>query len=142
MAGLRSMSPLALLSYDATRNNRHLDGSVFAPIATPRALTLLRFASLGEIIVDKLPFVPSRTKPAPLFGRAVLGATAGAIVFTEEELSPLAGAALGGAAAIASSFAGYGFRSALINKIHLPNVLSGLVEDGVLAAIGLRILNI
>ena len=77
-----------------------------------RALTL---AAAGEALADKTPLLPARTRPLPLVGRLLAGATAAAAVGATRLTPPatLARAGLAGAlGALAGSFAGYHLRRA------------------------------
>lgn len=137
VSGLRSMAGPALLARHLKRN---------PPTVWPHPL--LRFlgeepgASLvqslagGELIADKLPFVRARTDLLPLAGRAVSGATVGAALSALADRSPLPGAALGSAAAIAGAMAGYYARRALTGENGLPDAVVALVEDAVTVGVG------
>ena len=52
--------------------------------------------AIGELIADKLPFIPNRTSPGPLFGRIVLGALCGATLCAAGGYSLAVGSILGG----------------------------------------------
>lgn len=136
LAGLRSMSPLFILSVRANRRPRALAGTPFARLATPRARAVLALAAGGELIGDKLPQVPARTVPVALAGRVVFGALAGAGVCLEGRRPAPAGALLGGLAAFAGSYGGYYLRRSLGRDLHLPSPLDGLAEDALAIALG------
>jgi uncharacterized membrane protein len=89
--------------------------------AGSRPRTALLVIAGGELVADKLPIVPSRTAPGPLFGRAVAGAVVGSAA-----AGPV-GAGVGAAAAVSASYAGTAARA----RTSLPNVVAGLVEDAV-----------
>ena len=55
-----------------------LEGSRLVFMESPLATYGFSALALGELVADKLPFIPSRTSPGPLFGRVVLGALSGA----------------------------------------------------------------
>src|SRR3982750_563360 len=80
VAGLRSMTPLAAVSWAARLGWLHLDNPPLAFLgfaATPYILSLLAIAGL---INDKLPKPPSRKTPVPFTARIVTGAFSGAAV--------------------------------------------------------------
>jgi len=67
--------------------------------------------ALGELVADKLPFIPNRTSPGPLFGRVVLGALSGSALCAATGFSLAAGAILGAAGGAAGAFAGFQARA-------------------------------
>lgn len=141
VSGLRSMAGPALLA-------RHLKEN--PPDEWPHPLlrlwgqdpgaSLVQLFAGGEIVGDKLPFVPARTDPAPLAGRAASGAAVGAALNALEGRPALAGALLGGAAAVVGATVGYHVRRALTSENGLPDVAVALAEDAVTLAIGSRVL--
>jgi uncharacterized membrane protein len=62
---------------------------------------LLVAAAIGELIADKLPWVPSRTEPLPFLGRVTGGIVCGGVA-----AGPI-GALAGAATATATTIAGY-----------------------------------
>src|SRR4051812_20081182 len=84
LTGIRSMAGPAFVTVDAGRNDRKLEGTVFELLKKPEAPLVVGSMSVGEMVVDKLPFLPNRTDPLPLFGRLVLGGASGAVVFAGE----------------------------------------------------------
>ncbi len=97
------------------------------------ARVLLGLAVVGELVGDKLPQTPDRTEPGSLAGRAVSGAIGGAVLARRAGRGPVPAAVLGGAAALAGSFLGIGWRRAAVG--HLPAVPAALIEDA--AVLGL-----
>lgn len=128
-AGLRSMMAPALLSLAAQRPGSQRNWL----LASPRTASVLATLAVGELVVDKLPFTPSRISPALLSGRLLSGAMCGAAVAREDETG---GALLGIAGALAGSFAGYLIRKGLGRASRVPDALLGLAEDGVALAVG------
>jgi uncharacterized membrane protein len=90
--------------------------------------------AVGELVFDKLPFVPSRISPASLSARLLIGAMCGAAVSRDDESG---GALLGIAGALMSSFAGYWIRKGVDRVSGIPDALTGLMEDGVAIGIGM-----
>ena len=133
LAGARSVAPFALLA-----GRKHARGGLSrgtARVASAVAGGAQLFAA-GEVIADKLPGTPARIAPAPLFGRLVSGAIAGAIVSPRDRL---AGALLGCAAAVAASFVLYGLRKLSTERLKVPGVLAGLAEDALVFGASARI---
>ncbi len=142
MAGLRGMSAPAFLSYYLSHGgNEKLGGTSFSLLADERVSALLGMAAVGEMIADKLPFVADRTDLGPLVGRAVSGALVGAAIFTNEGEQPLTGAAIGAVTAIASTLLSYQLRTRATSMLRIPNVLAGLLEDGIVVGAGSRLVS-
>ena len=129
-AGLRSMTAPAQLS-------RHL---AMAPPAGPApplvgllsrdaVRHLLGAAALGEMVADKLPVLPARTEPAPLFGRALFGALTGGVLARVHGEGAMLGAVVGATAAVAGAYAGYHARRALVHGMGLPDFPVAIGED-------------
>ncbi len=143
VAGMRSMTPFALLS---TAARPRAGTATFAAVAAgplgfvrSRPFRLLSgLAAVGELAGDKLPVVPSRLERGPLGGRLAIGALAGAAVCRDARVGVVPGALLGAAAASAGAYAGYSVRAALGRATGVPDPVWGVVEDGV--AVGLGVL--
>ncbi|GIE92265.1 hypothetical protein [Actinoplanes regularis] len=108
-AGARSMTPLARLALRKRGWIRVAAGA----------------AALGEMAFDKSRKAPNRLKPAPLSGRIVLGAIAGA-AFARRRGAGMAGPAIvAGLTAAAASYAGARWRAyAAENDFALPGALA------------------
>jgi uncharacterized protein YfiM (DUF2279 family) len=118
LTGMRSMAGLATLA-----------------AATPgitRAIVTL--AAAGEMIADKTAVVGDRIDAAPLAGRAVIGAAAGAWVAREQHQNMLAGGLIGGAAAVLAAHLAYHGRK----RLPLSGVAGGLLEDTLVVALASR----
>jgi uncharacterized membrane protein len=112
IAGLRTMTAPAAVSWAAHLGVIHLEGTRLAFLGrsiTPWVLTL---AALGELVVDQLPSTPSRKVPVQLAGRVLSGAFAGGAVGLAAGSWP-AGLALGVVGAIFGTLAGASARSRL-----------------------------
>ena len=140
VAGLRSMTPFALL---AAASQRQGSPTGFAAMQ-PAPLSLLRsrgtlvvtgLAAVGEIVGDKLPMVPSRLQTGPFIGRLVIGGLVGAAVGAGAKLNPIICGILGGGGAAAGSYAGASYRKAADDATGVPDVVWALLEDA--TAIGL-----
>ena len=96
VAGIRSMTPPALLSRAASRGEvPGIEETPFAFLASKRAARLLTVLALGEISADKLPFAPDRTSIPGLAGRLATGALVGAALYAADGRGGTAGGALG-----------------------------------------------
>src|SRR5450755_2426445 len=80
IAGLRSLTAPAAVSWAARLGWLHLDGTPLAFLgyaATPYIFTVL---ALFELVNDKLPKTPSRTVPPQFIARVVMGGFSGAAI--------------------------------------------------------------
>ena len=64
-AGLRSMTPPAIVAW-AAQSWPGVGESSLAFMANPITAWVLTAFAVGELIADKLPFIPSRLDPGPL----------------------------------------------------------------------------
>jgi len=135
--GLRSMTAPAVVAW-AARGWPALSGSALSFMAAPVAAYVFTALAIGELIADKLPFIPSRLQPGPLGGRIVSGALTGAVLATAGSSSAIAGGLIGAAGGLAGSFGGYAVRRGLTVDRKLPDLPVALLED--LVAVGLAVL--
>ena len=97
---------------------------------------MLQAVAAAELVADKLPFTPSRTKAISLIARAASGGIVGAA------LSPrlrAAGAAVGAAAALVATFGLHRLRSGLTTRLRVPNLLAGAIEDALVIGLGSKL---
>jgi uncharacterized membrane protein len=92
---------------------------------------------LGEVVADKTPFVPNRTDPAALIGRAVSGGAVGAAVFSARRRSVVIGAAIGAVAAIGATYAAFHLRKKAVAHFQVSDRAVAFVEDGIALTAGL-----
>jgi len=112
VAGLRSLTAPALVSWASRLGRLHLDATWLAFLGyawTPWILTLL---ALGELVLDQLPSTPSRTAPLGFGGRIVTGAVSGAAVGTAGG-TMVGGMIAGIVGAVVGTLAGHAFRARL-----------------------------
>ncbi len=134
IAGLRSMTAPAVVSWAVHLGWLNLSGSRLAPMGTTLATVVLTVLALIELVTDKLAFTPNRTAPGPLIGRIVTGALCAAAVGVARGGSLGLGIALGAAGAVAGTFGGYQVRRQLVKGAGLPDIAVALAED--LLAVG------
>ncbi len=128
VAGLRSLTPLAAVSWAARLGLLHLGSTWLAflgYVATPYILTVL---AIGEIINDKLLKTPSRKAPVPFAARIVTGALSGAAIGTAAN-ALIGGLILGMIGAVAGTLGGYEFRARLVRAIGGKDLPVALIED-------------
>jgi uncharacterized membrane protein len=138
VAGLRSLTAPAAVSWAACLGWLDLHGSPLAFMGSKVAVVILSLAAVAEYIADKLPRTPSRTRPGSLIGRIVMGALAGACLTVSVGQSLVAGAVLGGIGAAIGTFGGYEVRRRLVSGLKVKDVVIAIPED--LIAIGLAYL--
>src|SRR5690606_2486359 len=105
------------------------------------AARVLPALALGELVADKLPFVPARTDPPALLGRVGSGALCGAAVAGWRG-EPTAGAALAGTlGALGSTFLFYHLRKAAGEATGVPDPAIALAEDAAALTAASRLAN-
>ena len=137
VAGMRSASAPAFTSnYFAKHPSLFLNSSPLKSLGLTATANVLKLMALGEIVADKLPFAPPRTQPGPLGARAVSGGVCGAALFLAEGKPLAVGAAIGAAAAVASSFLFMNLRRMIGKAAKLPDPVVAAAEDGLMLGIG------
>jgi len=124
------MTGAALLANSAKPGDFHLPGTSWKFLESTTTARALAACAVGELIADKLPFMPARIAPTSLVTRAALGAACGAALYCKDRRSPVRGALLGIGGALAASFAGYYLRRSATQR-GVPDLAAALVEDGV-----------
>ena len=119
VSGLRSTFGMALLEAAYDRPNR-------------RSWAL---AALGEMVVDKIPFVPSRASLLGMLPRAAAGAYVAKQVMEREGIedpwvAPMGAAVSAGVAALAPRIRG------ALGLLGMPGVVLGLAEDYLALKVG------
>ena len=125
IAGLRSMTAPAVVSWAAKLGWLHLENTWLAFLGfafTPYILTVM---ALGELVADKLPKTPSRKAGGPFLFRIVSGALCGGAVTGGQVVGLIAGG-LGG---VAGTLGGYEFRARLVKAIGGKDLPIALLED-------------
>jgi uncharacterized membrane protein len=138
VAGLRSLTAPAAVSWAAHLGWVHLQGSPLAFMGSTAAVAIFSILAVAEYVADKLPQTPSRTRPGPLMARIVMGGLSGAGLCISGGRLLLAGAVLGGIGGIIGAFSGYQFRRRLVSGLGVKDRVVAIVED--LIAIGLAYL--
>ncbi|HSE97735.1 MAG TPA: DUF4126 family protein [Blastocatellia bacterium] len=141
VAGIRTMSAPALLSHhlksEQLDGDNDLEGN---PLASPNAAAVFRVLAAGEIIADKLPFMPDRTSLPSLMARIGSGALVGGTVFAARKEPPVVGAIIGAAAAVASAFTMLFLRRKAGRNLNLPDPVVALAEDAIAIGGGMGVL--
>jgi uncharacterized membrane protein len=131
IAGLRSLTAPAAVCWAAQIGWIDLRQSPLAFMGWPMVANVFGLLAIGELILDKLPFTPSRLKPGPLGGRIILGGLAGAALVSADSPSYILGGVLGALGGLVGAFAGYQARVGAVKKFHLPDLVVALTEDAI-----------
>lgn len=129
--GLRSMTGIAIVTLAAQRTWPHLAWLHLWPtglhfLSLPVSMIVFCVLAIGELIADKLPFIPSRTQAGPLAVRFVFGALCASALSLAAGLPWLFPAAIGGVAAVVAAYAGYWLRHTITSRgvMDLPVALA------------------
>ena len=141
VSGMRSLTAPAVVAWAARGNWLNLAGSRLAFMGSTAAVAIFTVLAVAELIADKLPSTPSRTKPPGLLARLVLGALSGACVGKSVGQSFVYGAIFGAAGGIAGAFAGRQWRTGLVKALKVPDFAVALLEDTIAIAVGLLIVS-
>ena len=79
IAGLRAFTAPAVICWATYFGWLDLGDSRLSFLGKPVTVGIVSLLALGELVADKLPMTPNRTRPGPLLGRiaaAALAATA------------------------------------------------------------------
>ncbi|WP_336491106.1 hypothetical protein [Methylobacterium nigriterrae] len=134
VAGLRSMTACAALSWAASRGRTRSDWIPSGPL--PRGLATA--AALAEMAGDKMPFAPDRRIPPSLAARLAIGAVGGAAL-AGRDISPATGAVAGMAGALAGTRLGRAARGGTTRSGF--DLARGLTEDVVAAGLATALVN-
>jgi len=138
VAGLRSLTAPAVVAWGAHRNWLHLHNTPFSFMGSPAAVAVFTLLAAAELVVDKLPSTPSRTKPAGLSARFVLGGLSGACIAVSASQSIAFGTVLGGCGGVVGAFAGYEVRTRLVRALNVPDFVIASLEDVLAIAVPLK----
>ncbi len=131
VAGLRSMTAPAVVAWAAHVGPLQLEGTPLALLASASARYLLLAAMIGELVADKLPFTPNRTRAGPFVGRLISGALSGGALAAGVGQSLVAGAVAGALGAAAGTLGGFRGRTGLVRALGTPDYVVALAEDAV-----------
>jgi uncharacterized membrane protein len=137
-AGLRSLTPPALVAWAARLGWLNLSNSPFAFMGSTIAVVIFSLLALVELIGDLRPQTPKRTAPLPLTARVIMGGLCGACLCAAHNQALIIGAIIGAVAAVIGAFAGYEIRKRLVATLKIKDLFIALLED--LITIGLAYL--
>ena len=129
-AGLRSMTPLAAVSWAARLGWLHLDNTPLAFLGFAATPYILSVFAIAELINDKLPKTPSRKTLAPFTARIVTGTLSGAALGAPNG-ALLVGLLAGALGSVAGTLVGYEFRRRLVKATGGKDLPIALLEDAI-----------
>jgi len=137
VAGLRSMTAPAVVSWAAHLHRLDLRDSRLALLGSSIAVFTISALGLGELIADKLPFVPNRTSPLPMALRILSGAICGAALCVSADRLILEGTLLGALGASNGAVTGFHVRRLLVKYLKIKDTAIALAEDAIAIGAGL-----
>jgi uncharacterized membrane protein len=129
VAGLRSLTAPAAVSWAAHLGWLNLQGSPLAFMGSTAAVAIFSILALAELVADKLPTTPNRTTPGPLMARIIMGGLAGACISLSAGRLLVVGMVLGGMGGLIGAFAGYEARKRLVRGLKVKDAVIAVTED-------------
>ncbi|QJD94385.1 DUF4126 family protein [Mucilaginibacter robiniae] len=141
VAGLRAtVAPAVASNYLSKHPNTALASSKLKFIQSPLTSIITKVLSAAEISGDKLPSAPNRIVLPQITARVASGALVGATIFVANRESLLKGALIGGASALAATFASFYARKYLDTLPHVQDAVVGAVEDSFAIGSGVKLI--
>src|SRR5207302_800181 len=134
-AGLRALTPPAVVAWAAHLGWMNLNGSPFAFMGSTITVVIFSLLAVFELIADLRPQTGKRTAPGPLAARILMGGLCGACLYAASNQPLVIGSILGAVGGVIGAFAGYEIRRRLVAALHVKDIFVALLED--LVAIGL-----
>jgi uncharacterized membrane protein len=141
VGGLRAMTAPAVTSWAAHFGWVNLANPPVRFMGSMITVVIFTILACVELVTDQLPSTPSRTKPAGLVPRILLGGLCGAALASAGGQSLTIGAALGAVGGFAGAFAGYEVRTRLVRALGVPDFVIAVLEDAVAIGGGLFMLS-
>ena len=138
-AGMRSMSSPAILSQLAKSGLAPVGHSSIGFLNHPATARTMAVLAAGELIADKLPFLPKRTQAPALITRVISGGLSGAAVCSAKKRSIWLGALFGALGAVGATYGAYRLRKWTGEKFHIPDPVVAVVEDAIVAGCGMMV---
>jgi uncharacterized membrane protein len=140
IAGMRSLTAPAFVAHYLSRSDSPvLAGSRLRFLRSAKVATGLKVLAGTEIIGDKMPNAPNRIAAPGLSFRVLSGALVGAAYSLHENQDVTVGTILGGAGAVAGSYAFYFLRTRLTKHTPAPDWVYALLEDALTLTSGNRL---
>ncbi len=137
LAGMRTLSTPVVTTHVLSHHpSKQLETSPLRLMQSTTVAAVLKIVSVTELIADKLPSTPNRIEPAGVAARCLSGALAGASIYKAVGGKALTGALIGGAAAIAATYASYFLRKNTVKANHIADPVIGAIEDALVIGSG------
>lgn len=134
---MRSMAAPAVSSRMLSRrHSKKLERSPLNFMQSNITANVMSGLAVSEFVGDKIPTAPDRISAPGLIGRCLSGALSGAGIYKASGGKWYAGAALGGAVAIAATFGSFYLRGAVVKHSHLIDPVVGAIEDAIVLGTG------
>ncbi len=141
LAGMRTLSAPALLSaYLQKHPSRRLRHTNFNFMQSGKTAGILKLLAAAEMVGDKLPATPNRTKPFAVLGRGLSGALVGATLSRSQRKRRFGGAGIGLLSALAATYGSFYLRKKLTKSTPVPGPVWGVLEDALVWQAGKRLL--
>jgi uncharacterized membrane protein len=129
VAGLRTMTPMAILCWFTYAGHLPLDSGWDAWVGKLPVAVIFTVLAVGELIADKFPWIPDRVAPGPMVTRLFIGGLIGAIVADGLNGPGLEGVILGVLGALVGTYGGFLVRRDLVQKFGFKDWHVALTED-------------
>ena len=129
VAGLRSMTAPAAVSWAASSGRLQLGNSPLSLLDTNLARRTTRKLAIGELIGDKTSLAPRRLQVSSLTWRLISGGVCGAALSVSDSEDPRTGAALGAMGALVGSLLGYAWRTHMRTRRNTSDLPLAMLED-------------
>ena len=137
VAGLRALTPPAVVAWAAMLHWINLDGTWVQWLAHPVTVTILTILLVVELITDQLPKTPSRKTPMQFITRMITGGFAAAALGTAWGY-PWGCVGAGLIGVVIGTLGGYELRRKLSDKVGVDLPVA-LTEDAIAVAGGFAI---
>lgn len=131
VTGLRTFTPMAALCWFAWTEALPLDGTWASWAAKLPVAILFTVIALAELVADKQPWIPDRTRLYSVATKLVLGGLMGAIVATGLNGAAFEGIILGVLGTLVGTYGGFLVRRELVQKINCRDWQVAVAEDAV-----------
>lgn len=132
--GLRSLTPLAAIGWAAHVGWIQLGQSKLGFIGKWPTVAILTLLAAAELVADKLPQTPARTKAIGLSARVILGSVCAVLISVACNGYTALAASAGIIGAIVGAFVGYHTRRYLVLRAHVPDFVVAVAEDAIAIA--------
>lgn len=143
LAGMRTSAAPVIASHILSHHHsKRLERSPLDFMQSAKAANIFKYLSIGELIVDKMPSTPNRTKPAGIAFRCLAGALAGAGIYKATGGSVFTGMLIGATSATVSTCLSFMLRKSIVKSTGIIDPLIGAIEDALVIGVGVGLAGI